>query len=289
MKKSNNNTYIIYNGILKLEEENIFSSKNRAFLYGDGFFETIFAFNNQIPFLEFHLERLNKAIKTLHLISNDLFKDREALKNIITYLARKNKLYKRYRVRITIFRNSGGYFRANDNSFSYTIHTYSLPDDNFKLNDKGLIIGVYPDIKKNYSPLSQFKTLNSLSNVLAANYSFMNNFDDVIILNYLGNIVETSNSNIFFVSKNKIFTPKIEDGCVAGIMRHLIITTLKQKGITVIEESIPLSFLDDTDEIFISNAISGIRFVSVFQTKRFVNFLTRKIHSQLDILDNFIK
>ncbi|MBN2893438.1 MAG: aminotransferase class IV [Bacteroidales bacterium] len=279
---SQNESYIIYNGVLKKTEEPVFTSNNRALMYGDGFFETIFAFNNKIPFLSYHLDRINRAIRALHLIPIDLFTDLEELSSIITYLARKNKLYKEYRIRLTVFRNDGGYYNPTDNSLSYFIQTSPLPDNNFRFNTEGLKLGVYRDLTKDYSQLSEFKTLNSLVYVLASHYAYMNRLDDVIILNKNGNIVETSNSNIFFIVDNKIITPRVEDGCVNGIMRHIIIYMLKDQGIDVLEKSVTLDILDKSEEIFLSNSLQGINFVSVFDSKRFINFVSRGISLNLE-------
>ena len=273
--------FYIYNGVLQKESEPIISINNRAFQYGDGFFETMFAYNNNVPFLNLHLSRIDKAMKVFQFISFDLFKEIEELRTLIVFLARKNKLYKAYRVRLSIFRNQGGYYSPSDNSISYTIQTTPLPYDKFYLNSEGLKIDIYKDLQKDFSILSPFKTSNSLIYILASKYAISNQFDDVLLLNSKGNIVESSHSNVFFVVDNKIYTPSINEGCIDGIMRHLIIYTLKEQNIAIEETEISMDILDNCDEIFLTNAITGLRFVSMYRTKRYINFTTKNILQEL--------
>lgn len=264
--------------MLKREDEPVFSVNNRGFLFGDGFFETMFAFNNEIPFLNLHMERLNKAIRILELIPHDLLSDYIELKSLITYLARKNKLYKGYRVRLTVFRNHGGLYTPADNSVSFIIQTKPLNYSNYTFNEEGLIIDSVAKYTKDYSRISQFKTLNSLPYVLAANYAKQNQLDDVLLLNSKGFIVESTNSNVFFIANNELYTPKIKDGCIAGIMRNIIIRMLEEEGVVVHQQSLHPNIVNEAEEIFLTNSISGIRYVTIYKQKRFLNFYTRKIH-----------
>ena len=276
--------FYIYNGILKKSTEMVLSISNRAFQYGDGFFETIFAFNNKVPFLKQHLHRVQKAMTVFQFISFDLFADADQLETMIVYLSRKNKLYKAYRVKLSIFRNIGGYYSPTDNSISYTIQTTPLPYDKFSLNNKGLIIDIYRDLQKDYSFFSEFKTNNSLIYVFASKYAKSKQLDDVLLLNSSTNIVESTSSNIFLYSSGVILTPRIADGCVNGIMRHLIIYTIKELGIDIEERIISESDLIDSDELFLTNSIVGVRYISSYLTHRYVNFVTKRILSRFNEL-----
>ena len=269
----------IFNGALKKSSEKVLSISNRAFLYGDGFFETMFAYNNNVLFLRSHLSRIEKAMKIFQYIPFDLFKDIEELRSLIIYLARKNKLYKAFRIRLSIFRNTGGYYKPTDNSISYSIQTTHLSYDKFFMNKEGLTVDVYKEFRKDYSPLSEFKTCNSLIYILASKFALANQLDDVLLLNSKDKLVESTNANVFFVVDNKIYTPKIEDGCIAGIMRHLIIYTLNDLGIEVEEKSLSEDILKQSDEIFLTNSVSGIKFVSSLGIKRYINFTSKRLLS----------
>ncbi len=274
--------YIIHNGLLKKEKDLNLSVNNRAFLYGDGFFETMVGFNNRVSLLEHHIRRLNRAIEALNFIPLDILRDKQGLEELITYLARKNKLFKRYRIRISIFRNSGGLYCPVENSISYTIQVQKLEKDNFELNLVGLAIDLYDEVPKNYSKISFFKSNNSLPYVLAAQYAKANKLDDVVLLNSDKNIVETSNSNIFFVLDNKVYTPRIEDGCIDGIYRHIIINILKEND-ELVEASLSTEIIEKADEIFLTNSVSGMRYVSIFRQHRYYHRFLASLFDKISV------
>jgi branched-chain amino acid aminotransferase len=269
--------FLIYNGLIQKTDENFFNANNRALLYGDGFFESIVAFNQNIPLLINHLNRINDAIKTFEFENNELFSSPEQLKNIILYLARKNKLYKGFKIRITFFRDFGGLYLAENNKMNYIIQTQSIDFQKFEYNSSGNRINIYNDFQRNFSLFSKFKTLNSLNNVFAAKFAHKYGFDDVLFLNHKNNIVESTNSNVFFVFENQIFTPKIDEGCVEGVMRNFLINNAKELKINISEKEIPIEYLISADEIFFTNAVVGLKYVSAYQSRRYTGFFPKKI------------
>ncbi len=277
--------FFIFNGIIKHTNENNFNILNRGFQYGDGFFESLIAFNQKIPFLNLHLKRIKKAFSVFKFQPIDLFNNPNELLNIITYLARKNKIYKAYRIRISFYRKSGGLYLPKNYSANYIIQISPLNNDKFFINRKGLFINIYPFYSKNYSPFSQFKTLNAIPFVFAKIYAHENNYDNLILLNSNNNIVEATDSNIFLFRDNKLFTPDIKQGCVNGIMRHIIISIAKEANITVFEKNLTIKDLHLADEVFLSNATSGLKFVVAFLEKRYNNIMAPKF---VDIINKKI-
>ncbi len=272
--------FFILNGLIKRTNEPSLFINNRAFLYADGFFESIYAFNNNLPFLNLHLNRINKALTVFHLNNIPIFQNIDELKKIIIYLARKNKLYKAFRVRINIFREAGGLVKPENNNINYIISTSKLPFEKIYFNNIGLKLDIFDDIKKEYSTISPFKTINP-SSVIAMNYAAKHNLDDIIFLNSSNNIVETSNSNIFIFYNNTLFTPEITEGCVDGIMRHIIINIAKELNINVVKTQLNIDILNSAQEIILTNAIQGIRFVAALKNKRYLYFLAKKLSEKL--------
>lgn len=81
------------------------------------------------------------------------------------------------------------------------------------------------------------------------------NLDDVLIVNDNGGILESSSCNMFVVSNGVLYTPGLEEGCLAGTMRMQIINLALQNGIKVYECNILPQNLLAADEIFFTNAI----------------------------------
>ncbi|MFW5656415.1 MAG: aminotransferase class IV [Bacteroidota bacterium] len=275
------NQYICDNGNFRKKEDYNISLNNRAFRYGDGFFETIRGFSTQPLLFEYHFQRIQKSLKTLKLKTGDDFNE-ELLQKMIEKLLTKNKLFKGARIRITFFRNGEGLYTPETNESAFIIESQAL-NDTYELNKKGLLIDVFPDIKINVSPLSFLKSINALPYVLAGVYKQEHRLDECILLNEHGSLCETISSNLFVFYNDTLYTPSLRDGCVAGVMRQKILEFAANNGITT-EDTKPLTVnhLLDAEEIFITNAIMGIQWVGAFRNKRYFHFMASKLIRELN-------
>lgn len=275
---------LIYNGKYYKENELVLERNNRAFLYGDSIFETIYASENVLHFLDEHLSRLVSGMKVLkYNIPDKFFPAKKIIEKEISSLLLKNKYFGGVRIRITVFGKSGGYYTPKTNDIEYIIETSPLDNKLYLLSKKTLTIDVFNEITKPVNQFSQYKTGNSLLLVVAGRYSKEKNLDDCIILNEKYNICETISSNIFFVLGKNIITPSLSSGCVSGIMRKNIMKIAANENYYVLEKhSIKIDDLKSFDEIFLTNSISGIRAVNAYKDKRYFNktakFLIEKLN-----------
>ena len=235
------------------------SFNNRSFKYGDSFFETILCVSGKPLFWEEHYFRIAASFLVLKMDPPSNF-DINKFKNIIKEILIKNNLTKdNARVRISFFRDSNGYYLPNSNCVGYIINSELLKQPLFELNKKGLVLGFY---KENYlypNTLSNFKTNNRLLNVLSSIYAKENKYDDVILLNHKKQIVESTKGNIFIIDRDDhIYTPSLDDGCIDGIMRRIII---KELGSQVKEVPVSISDFINAKEIFITNVIIGVNWI----------------------------
>jgi branched-chain amino acid aminotransferase len=74
-----------------------------------------------------------------------------------------------------------------------------------------------------------------------------------------------------------LYTPGLEEGCIAGTMRMQIINLAIENKIKVYECAILPQHLLSADEIFITNAIRGINWIGGYRTKRYFNNMSRKL------------
>jgi branched-chain amino acid aminotransferase len=273
--------YINLNGELFPKDSAVFGAGNRAFRYGDSLFETIHSNGTEIQFLDQHLDRLIKGMNTIGMIVPENFRDK--LKINITYLINKNKAFAGTRIRLSIFRNDGGLYTPSDNNISYLIETSRLENDHYVLNKKGLKIDLYSECRKSSGIISQFKTGNSLLFIMAGNYKNKMRLDDCLILNERGNPIESISSNLFIVKNNILMTPSIESGAVSGIMREQLIETALKLNMTVYDDcNITANDLLEADEIFLSNSISGIRWVVAYKDRRYFNKTAKLLLEELN-------
>lgn len=272
---------VCLDGKLYSKDELLFNASNRAFRYGDSLFETIHANGTELQFLPEHLNRLTRGMDCLGMIIPSGF--HQNIKKNIIFLINKNKAFAGTRIRLSVFRKNGGLYTPTDNSISYLIETLVLENAQYTLNRKGLIIGIYDEMRKSYNLASQYKTGNSLPFILAANYRKKMNWDDCLLLNERGNIVESTNSNIFLVKNGVLMTPSIENGGVSGIMREQIIEIATSLNITVFDDcNLNQENILNADEIFLTNAIRGIQWVVAYQQRRYFNKIAKLLIEELN-------
>jgi len=116
---------------------------------------------------------------------------------------------------------------------------------------------------------------------MGALYAQKNNLDDCLILNNSNRICDSTISNIFCVKNEIIYTPPLSDGCVSGVMRRYLINQLSDTGFKIEEKEMDIEWLRQADEIFLTNAISGIRWVKNLREKSFVEKVTTNIQHRL--------
>lgn len=263
------------NGQLYPQDTNVFGTQNRALRYGDGVFETMRMLDGKVMFFKYHMDRLFKGMQALKIDYHRAF-DAEFVASEIVALARANKIYKNARIRFSVFREDGGWYTPEKNTFNYLIEIQGLNEDEY-IVERGLIVDVYKEVRKDFSALSHLKTSNALPYVLAGVYRKENNLDECILLNSQNNIVESISSNVFLIKENKAYTPAITDGCIDGVMRKVVIDLLKELNINVVETSLPANLLEHADEIFLTNSIKGVQSVVGIGLKRYYSKLGKHL------------
>lgn len=260
---------VIVNGELVPSGQAAISLDNRAFHYADGLFESIRVVNGKACFLDAHWTRLVEGMKVLR-IEQPKNLDEHSLVSYITRLVEECEL-PNARVRLTVFRDSHGYFRPRSHQGGFTLELKPVSSPNFILNHQGLTVDLYPEMRKAVNMLSVHKTLNCQLYVMASLWSMERGLDDCLLQNDRGNIIESSSGNIFIVSNGVLYTPSLSDGCIGGVMRMQIINLAIANGIKVYECSLNPQNLLAADELFFTNASRGPQWVSGYRTKRYTH------------------
>jgi branched-chain amino acid aminotransferase len=276
-----NTEYILLNEKFYRINEAVIMHNNRAFCYGDALFETIHCLGTGPQFLELHMQRLHKGMKVLKMNAADNF-GLSKIQYFIEKLLNKNRLFKGARIRLTVYRDQGGLYSPERNSVSWLMESSALENEQYKLEAKGLAIDIYDELYKPINILSNLKTTNSLIFVLAGIFRKEKKLDECLIFNQYGRICESISSNVFVAKNNKIITPPISEGCIEGTMRGTIVDLAKETGYEVEERGILEKNLIEADEVFLTNVIQGIRWVSAYRDRRFYNFISRKIIAALN-------
>jgi branched-chain amino acid aminotransferase len=271
--------YCILNGHLISIYEPSVSFDNRAFRYGDSLFESIRVSNNRILFLKDHITRIKLGMTVLRMNVPAEFTTAN-VQALIEQLLKHNAAAPHARVRLTVFRQEGGFYAPETNDISFLIETDELPS-NFELNQKGLWVDLYTDIRKSINKLSNIKTGNALMYVMAGLSRQSMKLDECFILNDQGNICESISSNVFLVKNGTLYTSPLSEGGVAGVMRKQIMSLATENKILTFESPITTYNLMNADEVFLTNSIRGIQWVGQFREKFYTNkmaqFFTDKL------------
>jgi 4-amino-4-deoxychorismate lyase len=244
-----------------VENNQLLSTTNRAFLYGDGIFETIKLQNKNLLFWDDHYNRMINGAKALFLDCSKLSKDE--LKASIIKLAEENSLATA-RIRIQLWRSPGGLFTPADNSIQYLINaTEFTTAPSIKRS-----CFFFEEVPLAYSSISRYKTCNALPYILASIKRKELEADEMILFNTDGFVSECTSSNIFWIKGETLCTPSLETGCIEGIVRKQILSYAKQHHIKVVEGQYFKEDLLHADFVFSTNT-AGISQLACIEGKEF--------------------
>ena len=273
--------YFVHNGQLFREGKAVISPDNRSFRYGDGLFETMRVINGNILLKALHFERLLRGMKLLQFDIPEFFTAAQLEEDIVS-LCKKNRIEDKAVVRLVVFRNDGGLYDLEDMRPNYIIQ--GMPLQQYPVapaGDGGLVIDIYPDASKACNIFSEVKSNNFLLYVMGAMYARQNGLGDCLILNQYGRIADATIANVFWIKSGVIHTPPIEEGCVAGVTRRFLLQQLPAAGYTINEQPLTPDDLLSADEVFLTNAVRGIRAVGKCRNRSYLSSLTKEIHSLL--------
>lgn len=247
----------------------------RGIYYGDGFFETMRWHHDKPLFWEYHKQRIEK---TASILSLPLPYPADMLLLELQKHVQPN--IPNQRLRLSFVRTGDGFYTPKQNGLTILVEFTALPETGYTWQENPFVIGI-SSIKKLRHPLSTLKLLSAENYVMAALEAKKNNWNEAILLNDAGNVCEAISHNIFIVKQDAVITPSLQEGCLQGIMRSVVIQLCKDYKISITERSISYNELNDADEMFLTNVISGIRSVSTVNQKTLKNDLTKFIFQKL--------
>ena len=242
---------VFYNSEFINEEEIVIKISNRAFNYGDGFFETIKIINAKPFNFSAHYARFSFACKVLKLKNNET---ETSLLALLDKLIEKNKIVNGV-AKIHVNRSGDGKYLPLLDSIEILI---SLNKGSGFAKKTPISLCVFSDEQKTKGKISNIKSVNALVSVLGTVHAKENGFDNAILKNTVGNFIETTNSNLFIINKGIMYTPPLTEGCLDGTMRKWVF-----EQVNVIEKTLNPLDIQEADEVFTTNAITGITPVKI--------------------------
>jgi len=134
-------------------------------------------------------------------------------------------------------------------------------DEYLKADGKGarLMVSSWARIDPKSLPMGAKATANYANSALARVEALKAGFDEAIMLNSAGMVVEASAENIFVVNDGMLVTPPITAGALDGITRESIITIAKENGISCEVRDISRDELYIADEVFLTGTAAEVK------------------------------
>lgn len=153
----------------------------------------------------------------------------------------------------------------------------------YSLNEKGLSLDIYPEMKCTPNHLTRFKNLAANIYIQSGLWAQEQNLDTALIQNDRMGLIESTSSNLFLVSNGVLYTPGLDGGATAGIMRAEIINIALEFGMKVYECNLTPQNMLIADEVFLTNAIQGLQWVGSYRTKRYFNASIQELVRALNV------
>lgn len=242
--------YAYVNGKYVQKDEASISIYDHGFLYGDGVYEAIRAYDGIVFKLREHLDRLYESAKSIK-INIPISKDE--LSGIVVEILKKNDLKSGY-VRIVVSRGFGKMGVDPRNCPKPTLVVMADPREPLFGEEVKGISAIVSSLRRtpSWSLDPRIKTLNYLNNVLAKIEAIEAGAEEAIMLNEQGYVAETSTENVFVVKNGTVATPHPSLGVLKGITRDVIIGIVKELGHPLEERSISIHELYNADEVFVT-------------------------------------
>jgi len=237
---------VYLNGSIIPEQEAKISCLDPGFLYGQGLFETMRAYEGTIFKLDNHLIRLLSGLSLVHINSSYSF---IKLKETVLSTLKANNLSNAY-IRLNVWQ---GEDEVNVSIVVKEFYGYS--QDIYKRGFRGKIVKY---LQNENSLLCNIKSFNYLQFYLSRLEAEAEDADEAIFLNSKGYLSEGSRTNIFLVKDGDIITPPLESGCLAGITRQVVIDLVKKEMRKIYEKQVLLDELLKADEAFLTNSLLEI-------------------------------
>ena len=245
------------NGVITPEADAHVSVLDRGFLFGDSIYEVIRT-RNGIPFAwPEHLERLHLSAAGIKLDLSPEISDALLTGRIVETLQAAGN--KESYVRIIITRGTGdapniGMQHATG-SITCIVMVRNIPPA-ITQNAQVAIVQRLRTHRRALDPA--IKSGNYLNNILGLKEARARGATDCLFLNNDGKLTEASTSNAWIIKGNKVFTPGLSAGLLAGVTRKLLFAMCEEQGIECLECDLYEDDVRGADSLFLTSTLRDI-------------------------------
>ena len=227
----------------------------RGLHYGDGLFETIACTGGQPRLLGRHLRRLAQGCERLGIDAGDRVTFDDEVRELAAQASRSV-------IKLLVTRGTGlgrGYALTGRERPMRILLRYAWPAEDPVAQEEGVRVRL-ASLQLGENPaLAGIKHCNRLEQILARREWTDADIADALMFSSSGALVSGTMSNVFLVRGSRILTPRIDRCGVAGVMRALVLELAAAAAMSAEERRLDAADLETADEIFLTNALIGIR------------------------------
>jgi branched-chain amino acid aminotransferase len=214
---------------------------------GWGVFSTLRVCQGVLFAFERHYDRMVRDATRLHVpfrISGS------ELQELLLRLVAANNAFEAT-LRVAVIRNRGGLFEAPQLTRGSDVIAFTTD-----LTDwgEGVKLSYVPNGRHAASPFAGTKMTSWAQNLTWYEEAHEHGFDEVLLLNEVGQISECTSANVFVIQDENVWTPPVESsGCLAGVTRAILLEQIQIRGLNVSERELTPSDLEESEQVFITS------------------------------------
>jgi branched-chain amino acid aminotransferase len=240
---------LLYNHALLPETGFGLALPNRAFTFGDGFFETLIFTGGRLRLAADHHARMRQACAALHLTLPEPLATDEALEASLSRLVAAESL-PAARLRLQLWRAGGGLYTPETKAAEWLATAAPFVPNEAPVQNADFALETHSI----YSPLSFCKGPQAWLYVRAAQERQRRGLDEIILCDAAGHVAEAGAAAIFWLKADVLYTPSLASGCVAGVRRAQVLRAARAQGVECREGLFAREALLGADAVFTANA-----------------------------------
>jgi branched-chain amino acid aminotransferase len=230
---------------------------DRGFLYGDSVYEVVRTYGGVIFALEEHMARLEHSAAHLHIeLPDRAWLETEILRTV------EHAAHEESYCRIIVTRGAGPITldptTATKSLTVIIVKPYEpFPDWSYQQGIKIAIPNIRRTARASLDPA--VKSGNYLNSVLALGEARRAGYEDALMLDHQGLVTEATSSNVFALRNDKLCTPALEHGLLAGVTRGLLLRVAGENGFDCRECELKPKDLTSADEVMLTSTLREVQ------------------------------
>jgi branched-chain amino acid aminotransferase len=208
--------------------------------------------------LEDHFLRLTNAAKILGMRIDLAWQE---FRKVITELIHANQPKSDFYIRPFLF-SEDQLLTPRFDGLNFDLAIYLLPLAHYFDPHRGLRLMISSWRKLSDTMVSTKAKAGGcyVNSALATSDAKRSGYDDALMMDEQGNIVEASIANLFLVYRGEVLMPEVGSSMLEGITRRAIIDFLQEEGRAVRAERIDRSMVYTSDEIILTGTAAQVLF-----------------------------